>query len=247
MINALKFIISAKPIIKGIRQIFSHGRDLWSGGWCMWRWRWRCISIVHVYNKNPSSNHTCIISLLSVALTISLSSSLPFQISKRTTDGGHQSQSSTRRSNDRHRLMAQKAPSHLHRGHTSSFHPHHSRRHRRSLRLQNLAGKFPEFSNQVSSKTIDFSTKPKSQEQECEFLRSFAAFVGSVLVKAWKESDDRADEEVILGSLAALNDEFAWFKKEALKRDINLSEIVPQKATAGYSRYRSRLSPAESQ
>ncbi|KAL0538035.1 hypothetical protein IC582_027029 [Cucumis melo] len=72
---------------------------------------------------------------------------------------------------------------------------------------------------------------------ECEFLRSFAAFVGSVLVKAWKESDDRADEEVILGSLAALNDEFAWFKKEALKRDINLSEIVPQKATAGYSRF----------
>lgn len=75
------------------------------------------------------------------------------------------------------------------------------------------------------------------QEQECEFLRSFTAFVASVLVKAWKESDDRADEEVILGSLASLNDEFAWFKKEALKRDIDLTKIVPQNATAGYSRY----------
>lgn len=75
------------------------------------------------------------------------------------------------------------------------------------------------------------------QEQECEFLRSFTAFVASVFVKAWKESDDRADEEVILGSLASLNDEFAWFKKEALKRDIDLTKIVPQNATAGYSRY----------
>lgn len=75
------------------------------------------------------------------------------------------------------------------------------------------------------------------QEQECKFLRSFTAFVASVLVKAWKESDDRADEEVILGSLASLNDEFAWFKKEALKRDIDLTKIVPQNATAGYSRF----------
>lgn len=66
-------------------------------------------------------------------------------------------------------------------------------------------------------------------------------------MKAWKESDERADEEVILGSLASLSDELAWFKKEALKRDINLTEIIPQKATAGYSRYRSRPVSAESQ
>ncbi|XP_038875310.1 probable bifunctional TENA-E protein [Benincasa hispida] len=85
--------------------------------------------------------------------------------------------------------------------------------------------------------TVDLSAFRIWLEQECEFLRSFAAFVASVLVKAWKESDDRADEEVILGSLASLNDEFAWFKKEALKRDINLTEIVPQKATVGYSRF----------
>ncbi|KAG7026352.1 putative bifunctional TENA-E protein, partial [Cucurbita argyrosperma subsp. argyrosperma] len=85
--------------------------------------------------------------------------------------------------------------------------------------------------------TVDLSAFRTWVEQQCEFLRSFTAFVASVLVKAWKESDDRADEEVILGSLATLNDEFAWFKKEALKRDIDLTKIVPQNATAGYSRF----------
>ncbi|XP_023514083.1 bifunctional TENA-E protein isoform X2 [Cucurbita pepo subsp. pepo] len=85
--------------------------------------------------------------------------------------------------------------------------------------------------------TVDLNAFRTWVEQECEFLRSFTAFVASVLVKAWKESDDRADEEVILGSLASLNDEFAWFKKEALKRDIDLTKIVPQNATAGYSRF----------
>lgn len=75
------------------------------------------------------------------------------------------------------------------------------------------------------------------QGQDYIFVRAFVPFVASVLMKAWKESDDRDDDtEIILGGVAALNDEIAWFKKEASKWDVRLSEIIPQKSNQDYCR-----------
>ncbi|KAJ0093447.1 hypothetical protein Patl1_24909 [Pistacia atlantica] len=75
----------------------------------------------------------------------------------------------------------------------------------------------------------------------------FAPFVASVLVKAWKESDDSyGDTEVILGGLASLNDEVEWFKREASKWGVQLSNIAPQKANENYCRFLEYLmSPEE--
>ena len=42
------------------------------------------------------------------------------------------------------------------------------------------------------------------QAQDYLFLRAFVPFVASVLVKDWKQSDDSADMEVILGGMASL-------------------------------------------
>ncbi|GAB4850804.1 hypothetical protein Ancab_030104 [Ancistrocladus abbreviatus] len=57
------------------------------------------------------------------------------------------------------------------------------------------------------------------------------------MLKAWRESDDQSDIEVILGGMAALNDEIAWFKKEASNWKVHLSTIVPQKANQVYCRF----------
>lgn len=68
------------------------------------------------------------------------------------------------------------------------------------------------------------------------FVRAFVPFVSSVLLKAWKESDDNSDIEVLLGGIAALSDEIAWFKREASKWGVQLSEIVPQQVNQDYCR-----------
>ncbi|KAJ1383273.1 Thiaminase-2/PQQC [Sesbania bispinosa] len=70
--------------------------------------------------------------------------------------------------------------------------------------------------------------------QDYLFVRAFVPFVASVLIKAWKESDDSADMEVILGGMASLEDEISWFKREANKWGISLSNIVPQQANINY-------------
>lgn len=75
------------------------------------------------------------------------------------------------------------------------------------------------------------------QGQDYIFVRAFAPFVASVLIKAWKESDDCSDMEVILSGMASLNDEIAWFKSEATMWGVQLSEVVPQKANQDYCRY----------
>lgn len=69
------------------------------------------------------------------------------------------------------------------------------------------------------------------------FVRAFVPFVASVLLKASKDADDSSDMEIILGGMASLNDEIAWFKKEASKWGVELSAIVPQKANQEYCRY----------
>lgn len=76
----------------------------------------------------------------------------------------------------------------------------------------------------------------KVQEQDYIFVRAFVPFVASTLVKAWKQSGDTNDIEVILGGLASLNDEISWFKKEASKWDVSLSNVVPQEANLNYCR-----------
>lgn len=75
------------------------------------------------------------------------------------------------------------------------------------------------------------------QGQDYVFVRAFVPFVASVLIKAWRESDDRSDVEVILSGMAALNDEIEWFKIEASKWDVQLNNIVTHKTTEKYCRY----------
>lgn len=75
------------------------------------------------------------------------------------------------------------------------------------------------------------------QGQDYLFVRAFVPFVSSVLLKACRESDDNSDMEVLLSGLAALNDEIAWFKKEASKWGVVLSSIAPQKVNEDYCRW----------
>lgn len=75
------------------------------------------------------------------------------------------------------------------------------------------------------------------QGQDHIFVRAFVPFVASVLVKAWKESVDPSDMDVILGGMASLNDEIAWFKKEASRFHVSLTSVVPQKTNFEYCRY----------
>ncbi|RDX62165.1 putative bifunctional TENA-E protein, partial [Mucuna pruriens] len=72
--------------------------------------------------------------------------------------------------------------------------------------------------------------------QDYLFVRAFVPFVASVLIKAWKDSDDSGDMEVILGGMASLEDEISWFKREANKWGILLSEVDPQQANINYCR-----------
>lgn len=67
-------------------------------------------------------------------------------------------------------------------------------------------------------------------------MKEFVPFVASVLLKAWKHSDDESDMEILLGGMASLSDELAWFRKEASKWDVKLVGIVPQKANLEYCR-----------
>ncbi|TXG71588.1 hypothetical protein EZV62_000167 [Acer yangbiense] len=82
--------------------------------------------------------------------------------------------------------------------------------------------------------------------QDYIFVRAFVSFVSSVLIKAWKGSDDSGgDIEVLSGGMAALNDEIQWFKNEASKWGVQLSDIVPQKANKDYCRFFESLMSSE--
>jgi len=76
-------------------------------------------------------------------------------------------------------------------------------------------------------------------------VRSFVPFLASVLIKAWKESNDNFDMDTILGGMAALDNELAWFKKEASKWDVTLSSVVPLEANIRYSSFLERLMSPE--
>ncbi|XP_058000897.1 probable bifunctional TENA-E protein [Hevea brasiliensis] len=89
--------------------------------------------------------------------------------------------------------------------------------------------------------SVDLSSFKRWLGQDYVFVREFVPFVASVLIKASKKSDDGNDMEVILGGLASLNDEIAWFKSEASKWDVPLSNTVVHKANQNYSRFLENL------
>ncbi|XVF38842.1 hypothetical protein REPUB_Repub20aG0136900 [Reevesia pubescens] len=98
------------------------------------------------------------------------------------------------------------------------------------------------FIRNIHDGNIDLSSFKTWLGQDYIFVRAFVPFAASVLTKAWKGSDDSSNDiEVILGGMAALNDEIAWFKKEASKWGVQLSNIVPQKANQEYCRFLENL------
>ncbi|XP_016490173.1 putative bifunctional TENA-E protein [Nicotiana tabacum] len=100
------------------------------------------------------------------------------------------------------------------------------------------------FTLSIRDGSVDLSAFKRWLGQDYIFVRAFVPFVASLLLKSWKESDDDSDIEVILGGVAALNDEISWFKREASKWNVLLSSIVPQKANLEYCRFlESLMSP----
>ncbi|XP_042512673.1 probable bifunctional TENA-E protein [Macadamia integrifolia] len=106
--------------------------------------------------------------------------------------------------------------------------------------LYTKATKHP-FILSIRDGTINLSSFKRWLGQDYIFVREFIPFVASVLLKAWRESEDGLDIEVILGGMASLNDEISWFKKEGSKWDVLVSEISPQKANQDYCRFLERL------
>ncbi|KAM7280838.1 hypothetical protein ACFE04_007972 [Oxalis oulophora] len=94
--------------------------------------------------------------------------------------------------------------------------------------------------------TIDLSAFKTWLAQDYLFVRESIPFVATVLAKAWKQSDDNhTDTEVILGGMASLNDEVAWFKNEASKWGIQLTDVVPQKPNKSYCTFLESLMAPE--
>ncbi|EEF43072.1 probable bifunctional TENA-E protein [Ricinus communis] len=85
--------------------------------------------------------------------------------------------------------------------------------------------------------SIDLSSFKRWLEQDYIFVRQFTPFVASVLIKASKKSDDENDMEVVLGGLASLDEEIDWFKSEASKWDVPLSNIAVHKTNQKYCRF----------
>ncbi|KAF5198765.1 Bifunctional tena-e protein [Thalictrum thalictroides] len=109
--------------------------------------------------------------------------------------------------------------------------------------MYNKATQHP-FIHSIRDGTVNFSSFKIWLGQDYIFVREFVPFLASVLLKAWKESDDGSDMEVLLGGMASLNDEISWFKKEASKWGILLSSVIPQKANQDYCRFlESLISP----
>ncbi|XP_059307661.1 probable bifunctional TENA-E protein isoform X1 [Lycium ferocissimum] len=111
-------------------------------------------------------------------------------------------------------------------------------------KLYTAATRHP-FTLSIRDGSVDLSAFKRWLGQDYIFVRAFVPFVASLLLKAWKESDDDSDVEVILGGVAALNDEISWFKREASKWSVSLSSIVPQKANLEYCRFLESLTSPE--
>ncbi|CAN4114303.1 unnamed protein product [Withania somnifera] len=81
------------------------------------------------------------------------------------------------------------------------------------------------------------------QEREYVFVKTaLAPFAASVLLKAWKESVDSSDVEVLLAGLGYLNDEISWLKQEGTKWHISFTSVViHHKPLLDYFRFFERL------
>ncbi|XP_074320412.1 putative bifunctional TENA-E protein [Silene latifolia] len=93
------------------------------------------------------------------------------------------------------------------------------------------------FIHKIRDATVQTSSFKRWLGQDYLFVRNFIPFVASVLIKCSKESNNDSDMDVILAGMASLNDEIAWFKKEAEKWDVQLTGITPQKTNQNYSSF----------
>ncbi|XP_030527910.1 probable bifunctional TENA-E protein [Rhodamnia argentea] len=107
----------------------------------------------------------------------------------------------------------------------------------RKHRLMYTAATRHPFILSIRDGSVDLNSFKRWLGQDYLFVRAFVPFVSSVLLKACWESDDNSDMEVLLSSLAALNDEIAWFKKEASKWGVVLASIAPQRVNKDYCRF----------
>ncbi|URD82516.1 Seed maturation protein PM36 [Musa troglodytarum] len=89
----------------------------------------------------------------------------------------------------------------------------------------------------ISDGSVDLSAFKRWLAQDYIFVKEFVPFLASVLLKAWKHSDDESDMEILLGGMTSLSDELAWFRKEASKWDVKLVGIAPQQANLEYCRF----------
>ncbi|XP_049380302.1 probable bifunctional TENA-E protein [Solanum stenotomum] len=97
----------------------------------------------------------------------------------------------------------------------------------RKHKLEYSAATRHPFIYSIHDGSIDFSCYKKWLEREYLFVKTaLVPFAASVLLKAWKESINNSDVEVILGGLAYLNDEISWLKQEASKWHISLASVV---------------------
>ncbi|KAM3360235.1 putative bifunctional TENA-E protein [Capsicum galapagoense] len=113
----------------------------------------------------------------------------------------------------------------------------------RNHKLEYTAATRHPFIYSIHDGSIEFSSYKKWLEREYVFeKRALAPFAASFLVKAWKESVDSCDVEVILAGLGYLNDQICWLKQEASKWHITLTSVVlDHKALLDYFRFFERL------
>ncbi|CAN1281499.1 Probable bifunctional TENA-E protein [Linum perenne] len=99
------------------------------------------------------------------------------------------------------------------------------------------------FTVNIRDGSVDQSAFKRWLAQDYVFVKYFIPFVASVLIKASKQSDD--DMEVILGGMASLSDEINWFKQEASKWDVPLSNLTVHAANQNYCRFLEKLTSPE--
>ncbi|MCD7457127.1 hypothetical protein HAX54_034260 [Datura stramonium] len=114
-------------------------------------------------------------------------------------------------------------------------------------KLQYTAATRHPFIYSIYDGSIHFSGFKKWLEREYVFVKTaLAPFAASVLVKAWKESVDSSDVEVMLAGLGYLNYEISWLKQEAPKWHISLANVVvDHKPLLDYFRFFERLTSQE--
>ncbi|MCO5580797.1 hypothetical protein L7F22_034668 [Adiantum nelumboides] len=88
--------------------------------------------------------------------------------------------------------------------------------------------------------TIDLENFKRWLGQDYFFVRSFARFVASVLVKLPKDAREN-DVDLVLGGMSALEQEIAWFRSEASKWGVQLGSLTLQKANLNYCRFLEEL------